>query len=302
MEENDISKFRIILKREDPSTDIENVKGTLAFQRSNIQFMPQTLDPTLERTYAWGDLTNAVVVTAREWFKKKELLLLQFTKKQASVSVYFEPIDVSPDFLLQEILKLREKLAKGPLSSVVGSWIEKLGAESQKIVREVGAIIQSSSQEISQALDQTKQFIREAIETSNMLEPIDIDTNNRKKTIHLDVNDIDEILKRSLASDKIEAMVSGLIAKGLISAKDQNFQEALDALKIAREAAKNENMNEYTEVADDSIKQIETAENIDSLDKDALDKQAIKYANEARNIVANWEKSKNDEIEEKPDD
>ncbi|UCE13671.1 MAG: hypothetical protein JSV04_00515, partial [Candidatus Heimdallarchaeota archaeon] len=251
MEENSISKFRIILKQEDPSTDIENIKGTLTFQKTSIQFIPQTLDPTLERTYALGDLTNAVVVTTREWFKKKELLLLEFTKKQVSVSVYFEPIDVSPDFLLQEILRIREKLAKGPLSSVVGSWIEKLGVESQKIVREVGAIIQSSSQEITQALDQTKQFIREAIETSDMLEPIDIDINDRKKTINLDVNDIDEILKRSLASNKIEAMVSSLIAKGLISAKDQNFQEALDALRIAREAARTENMNEYTEIADD---------------------------------------------------
>ena len=92
-----------------------------------------------------------------------------------------------------------------------------------------------------------------------------------------------------------------VIAKGLISAKDQNFQEALEALKIARDAAKNENLNEYTEIADDSIKQIETAENVNSLDPDSLDKQAIKYANEARNIVANWESAKSDETEDNPD-
>ncbi len=295
MKEKDIIKYRVILKHEDPSTDISNVKGVLSFQRNEIFFTPHDLDPNLERTYALNELTSATLVTAREWFKKKEMVSLQFTKRHVSVSVLFEPIDVSPEFFLQEILKLQEHITKGSFSGVVGSLIEKIGEEGQKIVREVGAMIQSSSQEITQAIDQTRQFIREATKTANLLESVDVDPERKSKTINLEVTDIDEILKRSLASEKIEAMISGLIAKGLISAKDQKFQEALDALKIAREAAKNENLKEYTEVADENIKQIE------NLDTENLDKKAIKYANEARDIVAEWEASKNNEKKDVPD-
>lgn len=300
MEEKDIIKFRVILKQEDPSTDIKNVKGILTFQKNMMNFIPQNLDPNLERTYTTRDLTRATLVTVREWVKKKEIVLLQFTKKHVSVSAYFEPIDVSPDYLLQEILKFQKSIAKGPFSGVVGSWIEKIGVESQKIVREFGAMIQSSSQEITQAIDQTRQFIREAIETANLLESIDVDTEGKGKTINLEVTDIDEILKRSLASEKIEAMISGLIAKGLISAKDQKFQEALDALKIAREAAKSENMKEYTEIADENIKQIESADTPESLDP-TLSEKALKYANEARDIVAEWEASKNNDENDESD-
>ncbi|MFX0210554.1 MAG: hypothetical protein ACFFDT_31530 [Candidatus Hodarchaeota archaeon] len=295
MKEKDIVKYRVILKKEDPSTDITDVKGVLSFQKNNIIFTPHDLDPNFERTYVVNELTNATLITAREWFKKKEMVSLRFTKRQVSVSVFFEPIDVSPEFFLQEILKIQEHIAKGTFSGVVGSLIEKIGEESQKIVREFGALIQSSSQEITQAIDQTRQFIREATKSANLLESIDTDPERKSKTINLEVTDIDEILKRSLASEKIEAMISGLIAKGLISAKDQKFQEALDALKIAREAAKNENLKEYTEIVDENIKQIE------NLDTETLDKQAIKYANEARDIVAKWEESKNNEKKDEPD-
>ncbi|MFX1282238.1 MAG: hypothetical protein ACFFB5_01225 [Promethearchaeota archaeon] len=295
MKEKDIIKYRVILKKEDPSTDISNVKGILSFQRNNLIFTSDDLDPNLERTYAINELTNATILLMREWFKKKEIVSLQFTRRQVSVSVFFEPIDVSPEFLLQEIWKIHEQISKGTFSGVVGSLIEKIGEESQKIVHEFGAMIQSSSQEITQAIDQTRQFIREATKSANILESIDTAPEKKRKTINLEVTDIDEILKRSLASEKIEAMISGLIAKGLISAKDQKFQEALDALKIAREAAKNENLKEYTEIVDENIKQIE------NLDTENLDKQAIKYANEARDIVANWEESKNNEKEDASD-
>ena len=295
MAEKDIIQFRVILKHEDPSTDIKNVKGLLTFQKNMIIFIPQNRDPNLERSYPINELINAELVLSREWLKRKELVLLHFSRNNVSVSVYFETVDLSPNYLLQEILRFQEMVTKSSFSGVVGSLFEKISEEGQKIVREFGAMIQSSSQEITQALDQTRQFIREATKTANLLESNDIEIRQRGKTINLDVNDIDEILKRSLASEKIEAMISGLIAKGLISAKDQKFQEALDALRIAREAAKTENMDEYTEIVDDSIKQIETSEN---LNVDSLNKKALKYANEARDIVAEWEAANNNETEE----
>ena len=295
MEEKDIKRFRVLLKHEDPSTDIKNVKGLLTFQKNMIIFIPQNRDPNLERSYPINELTNAELIRSREWLIKKELVLLHFSRNNVSVSVCFESVDLSPNYLLQEILKYQEMISKSSLSGVVGSLFEKISEEGQKIVREFGAMIQSSSQEISQALDQTRQFIREATKTAKLLESDDIEIRQGGKTINLDVNDIDEILKRSLASEKIEAMISGLIAKGLISAKDQKFQEALEALRIAREAAENENMDEYTEVANDSIKQIETS---DDLNIESLNKKALKYANEARDIVADWEAAKNNETEE----
>ena len=298
MDEKDISKFRVILKREDPSIDIKNVKGLLIFQKNMLVFTPQNRDPNLERSYLIKELVNADLDKSRDWFKRIELVRLIFSRNNVSVSVYFEAIDLSPNYLLQEILRYQETIAKGSLPGVVGSLFEKISEEGQKIVREVGAMIQSSSQEITQALDQTRQFIREATKTANLLDSNDIEISQGGKTINLDVNDIDEILRRSLASEKIEAMISGLIAKGLISAKDQKFQEALDALKIAREAAENEKMDEYTEIVDDSIKQIETAETSEDLNIESLNKKALKYANEARDIVSEWEAAKTNETEE----
>ncbi|MFX1506443.1 MAG: hypothetical protein ACFFDC_10040 [Promethearchaeota archaeon] len=297
MDEKDIIKFRVILKHEDPSTDIKNVKGLLTFQKNMLIFLPENRDPNLERSYPINELVTAELVISREWFKRRELVVAHFSRNNVPVSVYFEAIDLSPDYLLQEILKYKEMIEKGSISGVVGSLFEKISEEGQKIVREFGAIIQSSSQEITQALDQTRQFIREATKTANLLETNDIEIRQRGKTINLDVNDIDEILKRSLASERIEAMISGLIAKGLLSAKDQKFQEALDALKIAREAAENENMDEYTEIVDDSIKQIKTAESSKDLNMESLNKKALKYANEARDIVAEWEAAKNHETD-----
>jgi len=204
---------------------------------------------------------------------------------------------VSSDFLLQEILLYQETTDKESFSGIVGSLIEKLGTKSVKIVREVGAIIESSSRELSQALGQTTQFIREATQAANLLDNMDITIDENSKAIDLNVSDIDEILKRSLASEKIEAMITGLIAKGLISANNHKFQEARDALKIAREAAKNENMKEYTEIVDENIRHIDTVESTETIDPQ-LGEKAMKYANEARNIVAEWESSKKNQNEE----
>ncbi|MHA2292663.1 MAG: hypothetical protein ACXACK_10905 [Candidatus Hodarchaeales archaeon] len=287
-------KFRVILKYEDPSTDIKNTRGVLIFKENKIKFIPQVPEINLERSYSMNDLSGAIKVSLREWLKKKEIILLQFSKKQVSVSAFFEPIDVSPDFFLQEILKIQEDFANESLPGVVGSWIEKIGTKSQKIVREVGAMIQSSSHDISIALDQTVQFIREATKAADILNSIETDTEEKRKTINLEFTDIDEILKRSLASGKIEAMISGLIAKGLISAQDHNFKEAMDALKIAREAAKSENMKDYTVMVEENINEIKNAESSESFDSE-LSEKAMRYANEARDIVANWEVSKDNE-------
>ena len=60
MVEEDIKKFRVTLKQEDPSTDIKNVKGMLSLDKNKIIFDPQNHDPDLERTYALNDLKSAI--------------------------------------------------------------------------------------------------------------------------------------------------------------------------------------------------------------------------------------------------
>jgi hypothetical protein len=294
LEKNEIKNFRVILKKEEPSTDIKNVSGVLSFLQSKIQFLPSKSNPNLERTYNSSDLTNIFIVPIRKWFKKKDIIIFQFLKGKVSVSVYFDPIDVSPDYLLQETLEYQKKIKKGSLSGVFGSLIEKIGTESQKIVREFGAVIESSSREITQALGQTTQFIREATKTANLLNDLDVTFDDKKTTINLDEANIDEILKKSLESGKIEAMIAGLIAKGLYSAKDQKFTEARDALNIAREAATKENLDEYKEIVNENIKEIENAESDGDIGFQ-LNEKAMRYADDARKIVAEWEKSKKNE-------
>jgi len=176
----------------------------------------------------------------------------------------------------------------------VGSLIDKIGDEGQKIIKEVGALIQTSSKEISTALTQTADFIKKATQSANILESFEVDEQSGGKTINLDIKDIDEIMKRSLASENIDAMISSLIAKGLTSAKDQNFQKAVDTLKIAREAAKQENLEDLEKAVEENIKKVqeaETSKSADTYDPDFTEK-AAKYAQDARNIVAEWEKSK----------
>jgi hypothetical protein len=285
-EKETIMEFRVILKKETPPTDIKNAKGKLIFQlqERKLLFLPKDENQNNSRIYAMEDFANASIVTFKELFRKKEIILIKFSKKQVRVDVYFEPIDVSVDYLLQRIQEYRDRISKATsLSSAVGSFFEKLGSGSQKIVQEIGSIIQSSH-ELSQAISQSIAFIREATKAANILNSVEI-TQDDGKTINLkgeeiDI-DVDEILKRSLASDKIEAMISGLIAKGLISARDQKFQEALDAFKIAREAAEKENLTEYTHAVDENIENLKRMESADEFNTE-LSEKAIKYATEAR--------------------
>ncbi len=299
VEKANLTEFRVILKRENPPTDINNAKGTLIFQKDKIFFRSMDIDEIKDRKYALKDFSSASIISFREWFRKKEGVLIEFIKKQVSVEVYFEPIDISAEYLLELIRNYGESAVKETkLSSTVGSFFEKLGTGSQKIAEEIGTIIKSSH-DLTHAINQSITFIREATKTANILEPID--ETEDKNSINLIVKDkeidIDDILKRSLASEKIEAMISGLIAKGLISAKNKKFQEAIEALKIAREAAEKENLKEYTEAVDENIDNIRKMESTDDINS-VLSEKAVKYATEARNIVTEWEESKDNEVQD----
>jgi len=296
-----IIEFRVNLKQENPPTDIRNSRGRLIFhlKDKNLIFLPEDENQNDNRQYNMKDYKNASIVTSKEWFRKKELIMIKFSKKQVTVEVYFEPIDVSADYLLQQFLEYRKQIANEiDLASTVGSFIEKLGIGSQKIVKEIGTLIQSSH-ELTQAISQSIAFIREAIQTTNILDSVDM-TEDGNKHINLKIDDlnfeknIDEILKRSIASEKIEAMISGLIAKGLISARDKKFQEALDTLKIAREAAEKENLTDYANAVDENMENIKKMDSSDDLDTE-LSEKAIKYATDARDIVSQWEALKNNE-------
>ena len=293
----DIKTYRVILKKEEPSTDIKNELGALICQEAMIVFSPQKADNNFSRSYPMKDLQYSSVATIGSWFKKSKVVHLRFGSKDVFVNVYLEPIDHSPEFLLTQILEDVENHKKGTLPGIVGSLIDKIGEESHKIIKDMGAMIQSSSRELTTALSQTTEFIRQAIQTANILESFETDDESQSKTINLDLKDIDEIMKRALASDKIEAMISSLIAKGLISADGQNFQEALEALKIARDAAKNENLEEFEKLAEENIRKVKEAETSDYLDSfdPQFSEKATKYAYDARNIVAEWEESKPDE-------
>lgn len=297
MEGSDASQYRIILKSDDSDNNLRNKKGLLTFHQKKIKFTPENNDVGHSKSYSLSNLKSAILVSQRELLRKKDLVKLQFSYKESILNVLIEPLDVSARFLIETIITTKENSQKSSLQGVLGSFIEKMGVESQKFVREVGAIIESSSKDLSQAIDQSIQFVREAINTANLLESIDSDRFKKEKTLNLEIKDIDEILRRSLASDKIDAMIAGLIAKGLISAQDQKISEALDALKIAREAAKNENMEEYSRVADENIKQLEEKSAFNPQDPE-LSKNAKKYAEEAKQIVDEWEKSKHEAFDD----
>ncbi|MHA2174681.1 MAG: hypothetical protein ACXABI_07620 [Candidatus Hodarchaeales archaeon] len=289
-----INSYRVILRKEIPSTDINNVGGILKCQNEVILFSPADSDENKRRSYSFKDLQGLSILQYREWFRKKESVELQFGKGEVKVEVQLIPLDHSAKFLLDEIKNCHEKFKKGTLPGLVGSLIDKIGNEGQKIIKEVGTFIQTSTREISTALTQTSEFIRKATQSANILESFEVDEQSEAKTINLDIKDIDEIMKRSLASENIDAMISSLIAMGLTSAKNQNFQKAMDTLKIAQEAAKQENLEDLEQVVEENIKRIkeaETSESIDSFDPD-LSEKAAKYAQDARNIVAEWEKSR----------
>lgn len=286
--------YRIILRKESPSTDIDNVVGILECQNETILFSPADSDENMNRSYSFRDFQGSTIVQYREWFRKKESVMLQFKTGDVLVEVHIVPLDHSAEFLLDEITNSFEKYKKRTLPGLVGSLIDKIGDEGQKIIKEVGALIQTSSKEISTALTQTADFIKKATQSANILESFEVDERSGGKTINLDIKDIDEIMKRSLASENIDAMISSLIAKGLTSAKDQNFQKAVDTLKIAQEAAKQENLEDLEKAVEENIKKVqeaETSKSMDTYDPDFTEK-AAKYAQDARNIVAEWEKSK----------
>ncbi|MHA1228903.1 MAG: hypothetical protein ACTSPV_19445, partial [Candidatus Hodarchaeales archaeon] len=263
-------------------------------------FIPQNSNPDLTRSFSFGNLSSISVGSVRAFLRKKEVVILRFQTKQGDTILYLEPIDITAKFFVETVIKHKEKQSSTSIQGVFGSFIEKIGDESQKIIREVGAIIESSSKEISQALDQSIQFIREATKNSNILESLDLKDFEGKNTVNLDIEDIDEILKRSLASDKVEAMIAGLIAKGLFSAKEEKITKALEALKIAKEAAEKQNMKEYSKVAEENIHTLETKNNFNPSDPE-LDAQAVKYAEEAKNIVEKWEKSRKNKEEDEND-
>ena len=299
-DKENITQFRVILKREDPPTDIKNVTGRLVFQNDKFIFYSKDLDENYCRNYDLKDFIDASIVSLKEWFRKKEVVLIKFAKKQVTVSVYLEPIDISAEYLLNQIHRYRDSTVKrANLTSAVGSFFEKLGTGSQKIAKEIGTIIQSSH-ELTQAINQSIAFIREATAAANILNQSEL-SKKHTETIKFKITDsevdIDDILKRSLASEKIEAMISGLIAKGLISARDNKIQEALDALNIARDAAEKGNLKEYTEAVDENIESIKKMEANEDIDTE-LSEKAVKYATEARKIVTEWEEYNKNEIED----
>lgn len=295
-----LKSYRVILKKEIPSTDIKDSHGVLKCQESVILFSPQQSANNMHRTYSLKDLQNMSITTLGWWFIKKPVVLLNLRKDEVSVDVFLEPLDHSPEYLISQIQDCLEKYKKRTLPGIVGSIIEKVSEEGQKIVKEMGAIIQTSSREISTALSQTTEFIRQATQAANLLESFETSDETGQKTVNLDLKDIDEIMRRALVSDKIEAMINSLVAKGLISAEDNNFQEAFKALKIAQDAAKNENMKDYEKMVEERIKDVKNAETSDYLDSfdPQFSERAAKYAQDARDIVANWEKSRSDALDD----
>ncbi|MHA1974669.1 MAG: hypothetical protein ACTSW1_16860 [Candidatus Hodarchaeales archaeon] len=297
MDQVNVKKFRVLVVKEEPSTGLTKKRGTIFLNRGKIEFVPQNSNPNLVRSFSCKDLSSIKVTSIRSFLKKKEVVSLYFKEKHRDYTLYLEPTDITAKFLIETILNYREEQKSSSIQGVFGTFIEKIGDESQKIIKEVSAIIESSSKEITQALDQSIQFIREATENSNILESLDLKDLEGRKTVSLDIEDIDEILKRSLASDKVEAMIAGLIAKGLFSAKEEKITEALEALRIAKEAAEKQNMKEYSKVAEENIHTLETQNNFNPSDPE-LDAQAVKYAEEAKKIVGEWEKTKKDEEED----
>jgi hypothetical protein len=297
MDPDESKKYRVILKKEDPETDIHNEEGILFFQKSDLLFNPSSMDPSKERVYRFGDVVDVQVASVREGLRRKKVSVLQFVRKNVNVAVFLVPIDITPEYLLQEISQHQENIGKSSLPGIVGTLIEKIGKEGQKIVREVGAVLESTSRELTQLTQATARFIKESTQAANLLDGESEWSGT--DTINLDVSEIDEILKRSLSSGKLDAMITGLMAKALLSAKDQRYKEARDALQIARDAAENAELDEYTELVDENWKEVDSVEATERFNQH-LDKKALKYANEARDIVADWE-SRTEETEQVPE-
>ena len=71
----DIKSFRVILKKENPSTGIKNAHGVLKFQDSSFAFTPESLNENLQRKYPVKDLKSFTPVLVNHWFSKKKSAL-----------------------------------------------------------------------------------------------------------------------------------------------------------------------------------------------------------------------------------
>ena len=94
----DIKTYRVILKKEEPSTDLKNELGVIKCQEAMIVFSPQKSDDNMSRSYPMKDLQYSSVATIGSWFKKSKVVHLRFGSKDVFVNVYLEPIDHSPEF------------------------------------------------------------------------------------------------------------------------------------------------------------------------------------------------------------
>jgi hypothetical protein len=71
-EKANLTEFRVILKREKPPTDINNVKGTLILQKDELFFRSIDIDENKNRKYTLKDFSKASIISFKEWFKKKK--------------------------------------------------------------------------------------------------------------------------------------------------------------------------------------------------------------------------------------
>lgn len=281
--------FRVILKKEEPETDIKNIKGILSLRGKKLLFSPNNQNIEAEREYSLSNIYNVVEIEVKEWFKTKSIVIVSLKKKDVKLKVHFEPLDYTSEFLRDMILQKKET-AKPP--NIAGLF-DTLVKGGQKIAKELGDVIQKSTVELTQAIDNSSAFIRDAVIASNLLESIDFD---EKNTVDLQFkSNIDEILKKTLASDSTESMILGLIAKGLKSASEQKYNDAKDALEIAKEAAESENLKDHQDEINESIKKVtELEEKSSYYDPSEIEKEAMKYAENALKTVKDWE--------ERPDD
>ena len=181
-----LKSYRVVLRKEIPSTDIKNSSGVLKCQNSTIILSPQEPANDWQRNYPLKDLQSISLTTLGWWFMKKQVILLKFAKDNVSVEVFIEPLDHSSEFLISQIQECIDKYKKGTFPGIVGSFIDKVSEEGQKIVKEVGAIIQSSTKELSTALSQTHEFIRQATQAANILESFEINDEVKLNTTKLE--------------------------------------------------------------------------------------------------------------------
>ena len=104
-----LKSYRVVLKKENPSTDIKNVQGVLNCQESDIIFSPQHPASNMRRTYSLKDLQSISLTTQGWWITKKQIVLLAFSKEDVTVEVFLEPLDHSAEFLISQIQESLER-------------------------------------------------------------------------------------------------------------------------------------------------------------------------------------------------